>query len=141
MTLVRLTELILLNTLRHTGSKVQGELVKLGTWHDLAYKMSHRGIFNGWKVLGHQFEYPDGKIAWQIMAHAFHKSGRFCWVVGNEFFEVCSHTSYDAAGNSLIHTFGKATEVEEEERNSILKAISTWEDSEGSASTRSSDAK
>jgi hypothetical protein len=89
-------------------------------------KLERHGIFDGWRIVGRQFEDEIGQLAWRIDTMPRNEdSSDDCWVEGREFYEIVGRQL--ATPTTRIVTGGTITEMDAAKRDAILKAIAEWE--------------
>jgi hypothetical protein len=90
-------------------------------------KMHRRGAFDGWVVIGFQYESQDGEIAWHITAWPMADPIHDFWISGREFYEVSIHYFYQMTNRTLIEIFEPIKNLDAKEREAVLKAIDEWD--------------
>jgi hypothetical protein len=93
---------------------------------DLNKLSHHAGTFGEYRICGDQYECESGELAWHITMSNL--PVRDYWVTGGAFFSMGYHRVSDSANDTLIQPLGVAKDIDHEEKNAILKAITEWEE-------------
>src|ERR1035441_2016618 len=93
-------------------------------------KESHKGVFDGYTVMGFKYQMATGEVGWHITSwlSGFDPVHDF-WVSSRKFYSVSIHIFHKGTPYNLIQIFEPpiTTGIEEAERNAVLKAIAAWE--------------
>jgi hypothetical protein len=97
------------------------DLIKLNV------KARRTGIFNGYRLLGIKYQFPDGHTAWafeswEIDGDLF----KAYWVEDEEFHQVAIHSYYQMTSRTLVQKFAKVEHIKDAEKQAMLEAITDW---------------
>jgi hypothetical protein len=89
-------------------------------------RLERNGLFDGWRIVGRQFEDGRGVLAWRIdTVPRSNDPSDDCWVEDGEFYEIIGRQL--ATPTARIETGDTITGMDAAKRNAILKAIAEWE--------------
>lgn len=102
--------------------------VLIKNWQKKTYK---KGIFEGFTVMGFQYESATGEIGWHITAWLMRDPIHDYWVAGRRFYSMSIHFACLGTNRTVIQIFDEINGLDSKEKQAVLKAITTWESSTG----------
>jgi len=89
----------------------------------------HNGVFGGYEILGHQYEYNLGDLGWHITAwpQRCNPISNF-WVHDKDFYAIKIQPAAGPQDENLFQILGKFDEsaIPLDEKQAILQAIEAW---------------
>jgi hypothetical protein len=97
------------------------------TWESKGHR---KGTFEGYNVMGFQYEDQAGEIGWHTKSWklGFDPVHDF-WVADGVFYSMRIHYFYQGR-NTQIEIIGPITDLDASERSAVLMAISEWKKSQ-----------
>jgi hypothetical protein len=89
---------------------------------------NHQGVFGDYTITGDKLQTSAGDVGWQITSKSKRGSAHDFWVVGRNFHRA-SIDFFHKGGNNLLQVSETpiTSEIEQAERDAMLKAIDEWE--------------
>jgi hypothetical protein len=97
-------------------------------------KMHRVEMVESYTVMGFQYESESLETGWHITAWTSQGPIRDYWVSSEDFHMMRIH--YNLTNRHLIEIFGVIADLNPEERNAVLQAISKWETGEKEESAK-----
>jgi hypothetical protein len=85
------------------------------------------GVFGRYTVNGFWYEDQSGATGWHITAWPDHGPIHDYWVSGTTFYSMSIHYFYKMTNRTLIEIFDAIPNLEQEERDAVMQAITAWE--------------